>query len=409
MVVLSAADAARAITAAVSRQPTLRMPLLSARGHILADDCIAPIDLPPWTNASMDGYAARASDLRGASAANPVRLQVVSSVAAGSDPGRMLEAGEVARIFTGAPLPAGTDSVVRQEDVNRDGDWITLSTGRDAGRNVRQAGGDVTCGELVLRAGTILGPHQLALLAALAVANPMVHRQPRIGIVASGDELVSLDHPEEILSGRRLADVNTTALAALVGETGGIPVPLGIARDDPHALEQLVSSVGDIDLLISAGGVGVGDHDHVRTVMTVLGATMTFDRVRMRPGGPTAFGVLPGGRPWLALPGNPVSAMVTFELFGRVAIRTMAGDRDPFRPVFRTLLSDSVPRDATLDQYLRVTFSQPDGAGAPLATLTGPQGSGMLMSVARAEGLVIVPAGSGSLAAGSPVSALRFG
>lgn len=408
MLILSAVEAAGAIAAAVTRQPSLRMPLLSARGHILADDCIAPIDLPPWTNASMDGYAARASDLRGVSATNPIRLKVVSSVAAGSEAGRLIAAGEVARIFTGAPLPPGADSVIRQEDVQRDGDWIAVATDRDAGRNLRQAGGDIGRGALALPAGTLLGPHQLAVLAALAVANPMVHRQPRIGIVASGDELVSLDHPEQILSGRRLADVNTPALAALISEAGGIPVPLGIARDDAAALERLVSTVADIDLLISAGGVSVGDHDHVRAVMSALGATLTFGRVRMRPGGPAAFAVLPGGRPWLALPGNPVSAMVTFELFGRVAIRAMAGHRDPFRPTFHAVLSDIAPQDTTLDQYLRVRFSWPENGSPPLATLTGPQGSGMLMSVARAEGLVIVPAGNGSLAAGTTVSALRF-
>ena len=279
---------------------------------------------------------------------------------------------------------------------------------RDVGANVRPAGADLARGAVALSAGAVIGPHQVAVIAALGIAHPMVHRRPRVGILATGDEVVSLDHPEEILAGRRLADVNGAAIAALVRQTGGIPVPLGIAPDNPADLQRMVAAADDVDLLISAGGVSVGDHDHVRGVMANCNVITRFDRVRVRPGGPTAFGLFPDGRAWLALPGNPVSAMVTFELFARAAIRAMAGHRQPIRSTVTVTLRDAARRDAVLDQYLRCRLTaRPDG-GLALAVLTGPQGSGMLMSMVRADCLAIVPAGEGSLTAGSTVAALCF-
>ena len=408
MRIVSVDEAARNVVAAVAVQPSLRMPLLDARGHVLRDDLLAGVALPPWTNAGMDGYAVRADDLHGASPGTPVRLHVIDSIAAGTVTTRSLGAGEAARIFTGAPLPPGADSVIRQEDTARDGAAIAILSDRDAGANVRHAGGDLALGALALGAGTVLGPYQIALLAALAVAHPVVHRRPRVGILTSGDELISLDHPDEILAARKQADVNTPALAALVQQAGAIAVPLGIARDDRDELQRLIEAADDIDLLITAGGVSVGDHDHIRAVMVARHVQTIFDRVRVRPGGPTAFGTFPDGRPWLALPGNPVSAMVTFELFGRPAIRRMAGHRDPFRRPVPAMLHDAVRPDATLDQYLRVSFTWDDGDELPVAVLTGAQGSGMLMSLARAEGLVIIPAGEDVVPARSNVAALQF-
>lgn len=408
MRVASADDAARDIVAAIAVQPPLRMPLLDACGQVLGEDVVAAIALPPWTNAAMDGYAARADDIRGARHETPVRLRIVDTIAAGTVAEQPLGPGDAARIYTGAPLPHGADSVIRQEDTERDGDAVIVHSDRDAGGNVRRAGGDLAHGALALAAGTVVGPHQVALLAALAVAHPVVYRRPRVGILTSGDEIVSLDHPDEILAARKQADVNGPALAALVRHAGGIAVPLGIARDDPQELRRLIQAADDIDLLITTGGVSVGDHDHVRAVMASCQVRTAFDRVRMRPGGPTVFGVFPSGRPWLALPGNPVSAMVTFELFGRPAIRRMAGHRDPFPRPMRAVLRDEVRRDPTFDQYLRVRFDWRDDGDMPTAELTGAQGSGMLMSLVRADGLVIVPAGREALPANSTVAAIRF-
>lgn len=405
---LSVQEATNAIVAAVAVQPTLRIPLADAVGHVLAEDVVAAISLPPWTNAAMDGYAVRAADVKGATPTAPVTLRVVGVSAAGDSPTRALQPGEAIQIYTGAPVPDGADSVVRQEDSDRGVDAVVVHDARDAGMNLRGAGGDIARGAVAMHAGTEVGPHQLALLAALGVAHPVVHRKPRVGILVSGDELVSLDHREEILNSERLSDVNGPALTALVRAAGGVPVTLGIVPDDPDALADRVRAAQDIDLLITAGGVSVGDHDYVHAVMTRLRVMPLVQRVRLRPGGPTAFGVMPDGRGWLALPGNPVSAMVTFELFARPAIRKMAGQRELPRRMIRVVLDDVVRRDAVLDQYLRVTLSYPDDGGLSHARLTGPQGSGMLTSIARADGLVLVEAGVGDAGEGREISAIRW-
>ena len=406
MRIASAGEAVRAIVDAVPVQPSLRIPLADTVGHVLAEDVTAAIALPPWTNAAMDGYAVRADDVVGATSASPRNLTVVDVIAAGTAADRALQRGEAMRIFTGARVPDGADTVIRQEDTDRGAGTVRIHDDRDAGANVRAAGGALALGAVALAAGTVIGPHQLAVLAALGEANPVVHRRPRVGILPTGDEIVSLDRSEEIRAGRRLADVNGPVIAALVQQAGGIAVPLGIARDDVDDLLQLVEAADDVDLLITAGGVSVGDHDHVRTVMSACRVVTSFDRVRVRPGGPTVFGMLPGGGAWLGLPGNPVSAMVTFELFGRAAIRAMAGDRAPIRAPFPVRLRESARRDATLDQYLRCRLIPAAGGGPPSAEITGPQGSGMLMSMVRADALAIVPAGEGSVAADSMVDAL---
>ena len=393
----SVAEAGRAIVASVAVQPHLRVPLADALGHVLAEDMMAPIPLPPWTNAAMDGFAVRADDVRGASTAVPVRLRVVDVVAAGDQLRHALQQGEAVRVYTGAPVPEGADSVIRQEDSDRGAVEVAITNDRDAGANLRPAGGDLARGALALAAGTVIGPHQLALLAALAVAHPLVVRRPRVGILAGGDELVTLDRREEILSGERLSDVNGPALLALVQQAGGVPVSLGLVRDDPVALRATVEAAQDVDLLITAGGVSVGDRDYVREVMAALGVRLVVQRVKIRPGGPTAFGVLPDGRGWLALPGNPVSAMVTFELFGRPAIRKMAGHAHVYRRMMRVVLDDAVRRDPVLDLYLRVVLTWPDDGGMPHARLTGPQGSGMLTSMAKADALLVVKAGNGAV------------
>lgn len=391
----SVSEAASAIVASVGIQPPLRVPLADSVGHVLAEDVVALIPLPPWTNAAMDGYAVRAADVLGASDSAPISLRVVAAVTAGDRPTSELNPGEAARVYTGAPVPANADSVIRQEDSDRGVDEVVIRNSRDIGANVRPAGGDLQQGALALAAGTVIGPHQLALLAALGVAHPVVHRKPRVGILTGGDELVSLDRREQILSREKLSDVNGPALFALVEQAGGVPVSLGLVADNPEALQARIAAAQDVDLIITAGGVSVGDRDYVREVMAALGVRPVVQRVKIRPGGPTAFGVMPDGRGWLALPGNPVSAMVTFELFGRPAIRRMAGHAHVYRRMTRVLLEDVVRRDPVLDLYLRVELSYPDDGSTPHARLTGPQGSGMLTSMARAEGVVVVEAGEG--------------
>lgn len=389
----SVGEAQRLIIGAVAVQPTLAMPLHDAIGRILATDVMAQFPLPPWTNAAMDGYAVRADDVRGAVASAPVVLRIVGHAPAGGGEQVQVDAGTAVRIFTGGRVPAGADSVVRQEDTDSDGSVVRVLNDRDAGANVRAAGGDLARGALAFAAGARVGPRQLALLAALGVSHPMMHRAPRVGVLSGGDEVVSFDDIESIQRGDKLADVNGPALAALVADAGGVAESLGIARDNVDDIVARVRAAESCDAIVTAGGISVGEHDHVHRAMEILGARELVSRVRVRPGGPTAFAVLPDGRPWLALPGNPVSAMVTFELFGRPMIRAMSGDPAPLPRNIAVMLEDTVKPDARLDLYLRATLEWPSGGGVPRARLTGAQGSGILTSVARADALVIVPAG----------------
>jgi molybdopterin molybdotransferase len=400
---LPAAEAARRILADVRRQPALRVPLDDALDSVLAEDVVSPIDIPAWTNSAMDGYAARGDDVRGASAERPVRLRVVEQLPAGAFPTRALGPGETARIFTGAPLPEGADTVVRQEDTDEGAETVTIVRDRDVGVNIRRVGEDIRRGATVLTAGTALGPAPLGVLASLAVAQPLVYRRPRVAILGSGDEIVDLDRPEEILSGRKIASSNTHTLIALVRRAGGAPVNLGIARDTPESLREHFRRALDCDLLVTTAGISVGEHDHVRSVLEELGAELRFWKLRMRPGAPVGFGLL-GGTPWIGLPGNPVSTMVTFELFVRPAIRKMCGHPLPFRRGVRVRMAERVTLKPKLQHFLRgIVREGPDG---PEARLTGPQGSGILTSMVLANALLVIPEGQFETPAGSPVQAL---
>jgi molybdopterin molybdotransferase len=353
----------------------------------------------------MDGYAVRGEDVRGASANNPIQLKVVEQLPAGRFPSRSIGPGESARIFTGAPVPAGSDSVIRQEDTDHGIERVTIVRDRDVGVNVRPAGEDISKGSVVLRAGAQLGPAQLGVLASLAVSHPLVYRRPRVAILGGGDEIVDLDQPEEILSGRKVASSNTHTLIALVRQAGGEPVNLGIARDSPESLREHLRRAQDCDLLVTSAGISVGEHDYLRGVLDELGATHRFWKLRIRPGAPVGFGLL-GSIPWIGLPGNPVSTMVTFELLVRPAIRKMAGQDLPFRRSTPVRMAEPISLKPKLQHFLRgVVREGPNGLEA---RLTGPQGSGILTSMVLANALLIIPEGQFETAAGSTVQALRL-
>ena len=400
---LAAADAARRILAEVQRQPALRIPLDDALDGVLAEDVVSPIDIPAWANSAMDGYAARGADVHGASSERPVRLRVVEHIPAGAFPTRGLGPGETARIFTGAPLPEGADCVIRQEDTDLGSETVTIVHDRDVGANVRPAGEDVRRGATALLAGMPLGPAPLGMLASLAVAHPLVYRRPRVAILASGDEIVDVDQPEAILSGRKIASSNTHALVALVRRAGGEPVNLGIARDTPESLREHLGRALDCDLLVTSAGISVGEHDYVRQVLDELGAEQRFWRLRMRPGAPVGFGLV-GDTPWVGLPGNPVSTMVTFELFVRPAIRKMCGHALPFRRAVPVRTIEPITLKPRLQHFLRaVVRHAPEGA---VARLTGPQGSSLLSSMVLANALLIVPEGQFETPAGAALPAM---
>jgi molybdopterin molybdotransferase len=402
---LSAAEAALKILAEIRPQPSLRIPLDDALGSVLADDVVSPLNIPPWTNSAMDGYAARSEDVRGATTNKPVRLKVIEQLPAGSFPRRSIGSGECARIFTGAPLPEGADSVIRQEDTDLGGEIVSIFKDRDVKVNVRLAGEDIPKGSTVLRAGVALGAAQLGVLASIAVAHPLVYRRPRVAILASGDEIVDVDQPEEILAGRKLASSNTHTLLALVRQSGGEPVNLGISADTPDSLRQHLQSALDCDLLITSAGISVGEHDFVRQVLEELGGELRFWKLRMRPGAPVGFGLL-SGVPWIGLPGNPVSTMVTFELFVRAAIRKMMGHPLPFRRTVAVRAAEPISVKPKLQHFLRGVVSRSNNGFE--ARLAGPQGSGILTSMVRANALLIVPEGQFDTPPGATLQALML-
>jgi molybdopterin molybdotransferase len=378
--------------------------LRDSLGRVLARDVVSPVSLPLWDNASMDGYAARAEDVRGASASRPVTLRVVETIAAGQRATRSVGRGEAARIMTGAPLPAGADCVVRVEDTTSSADAVEIRDDRDAGANVRSTGEDVRTGAIVMRTGTTLGAAHLGVLASVGCARPSVHRRPRVAILATGDELVSLHDFGEVLAGRRIVSSNSYSLDAAVRAAGGEAIALGIAPDDPAKLAARLRAAEGCDLILTSGGVSVGDFDYTRSVIAELGGSLSLWRVRMRPGAPIGFGRL-FGAPWLGLPGNPVSALVTFELFGRPLLRTLAGSPRPHRRTVPVVLDDEVVLRAPLTHLLRCVLVDGDD-GLLHARLTGAQSSGMLTSMASADALLVVPPEPARVPAGTTLRAV---
>ena len=409
---LTVQEACLALLAELQPLESEVVPLSAALGRVLASDVVSPLALPPWDNASMDGYAVRAADVRGARGDAPIALPVTETVAAGGAPASPLAPATAVRIMTGAPIPEGADSVIRVEDTDRGDKQVLIADARDAGRNVRPRGEDLGTGEIAVESGTVIGPAQLGLLASVGAARIAVHRQPRVAILATGDELVDVDEFDQVLAGRRIVSSNSYTMRAAAQLAGAEVMDLGRCADNRAALKQRLEAARDAgcDLILTSGGVSVGTFDFTREVLRELGATMRFWRVKIRPGGPMGFGLL-ARTPWLGLPGNPVSAMVTFELFARPAIRRLRGERLPFaRPIVVTVDED-VSIGAPLTHFLRATLTQ-DDEGVFRARLTGPQGSGLLTSMSRADALLVVPIeqfGRGPIRAGTRLRALPLG
>jgi len=400
---LSPADAARLILEHLRPLPAERRPLREALDLVLAEDVASPMDLPPWDNSAMDGYAVRGADVAGRSR---IDLAVVETVPAGRFPTKPVGPGEATRIFTGAPLPTGADTVVRQEDTEANGSRVAIVIPPPVGRNVRHKGEDIRRGDTVLTTGTALGPAQLGVLASIAHGEPLVHRRPAAAFLASGDEITDLDQRDEILAGRKIATSNSYTLLANIRRTGASPVELGIAGDTAKSLRDHLKRAADADLLITTAGVSVGEHDLVRDVLTELGCDIKLWRIRMRPGAPLGFGLFPDGRPWIGLPGNPVSTMVTFELFVRPALRRLLGHPLPFRRTVPVVVEEPIALGPKLRHFLRAIVTANPDTGALSARLTGPQGSGILTSMARANALLIVPEDRPAVAPGELLHAM---
>jgi molybdopterin molybdotransferase len=416
---ISVEEARERILGVISRLPVEQRALGETLGQVLAADAYSPVTIPPLDNTSMDGYAVRAADTRGAGEASPVTLRVIGEVAAGYIFAGTVEPGTAVRIMTGAPIPRGADAIVPFEETDEPPgrNFGAFAKGRDSvgvlkaaeqGANVRRAGEDVAGGSLVMRAGTELGAAQIGVLASLGLATVPVYRRPVVAIISTGDELLELGQPH---AEGKIYDANSYSVAALVSEAGGTPKRLGISRDTVEDLTAKIhEALRDADLLVTTAGVSRGDYDVVKDVLLREGH-VDFWTVRMRPGKPLAFGSFeaPDGRvvPHIGLPGNPVSSMVTFELFGRPVVFKMMGRQGWERPALRVIVEDRIVNSDGRRFLARGIVRQEEGRY--VASLTGPQGSGILTSMALANALVVCPEDVPALEPGDEAEAMMLG
>lgn len=424
---LSVTDAQQRILESVKTLGAEPVRLEQSLGRVLADDVYANRDLPPYDVSAMDGYAVLSTDL----ALVPATLAVIEDIRAGDMPARTVHAGQCARIMTGAPLPAGADAVIRVEDTQqvsaealppnslpqageRDAvslrepmfDAVQINVAVKSGNDIRRQGEAMRNGDAVLAAGTEITPGISGILATVKSAHVRVHRRPRVAILSTGNELEDIDDP---VDPDKIPNSNSYALMAQVQALGTEPDLLGIARDDPDELAEYLQRGLKFDVLLVSGGTSVGVHDYVRPILESLGVQMKFWRVAMKPGHPVAFGVLPGNAGGnskdtfvFGLPGNPVSSMVCFEQFVSPALRRMMGHARIHRRSISARLTHNLKHQPGRTEFVRVTLAR--DAGGYTATSTGAQGSGMLLSMARADGLLVVPSDSAGLAEGSMVT-----
>ena len=372
--------------------------ILDCPDYVLADELHATENIPPFDNSAMDGYAVRAADVKDATQENPAVLAVIETVAAGYAPTKQVAAGQAARIMTGAMMPDGADAVVMQEVTQQAADTVKIFESVDETDNVRFTGESVAEGQQVMGKGKHLRPPEISMLASLNCGAVSVHCKPTVAIVSTGDELTPLGEP---LEPGKIRDSNRYGLYAQVEEAGGIPIDMGIAPDDEAETERIFrAALAAADALITSGGVSVGEHDVVKSVLAKLGE-INFWRVAMKPGKPQAYGIA-DGKPIFGLPGNPVSSLVVFELFVRPALLKMAGHKKLLRPTFKATLTETITNRDGRVNYMRAILTESDGQIT--AETTGPQGSGILHSLVLANGLITIPSGV-TLEAGETVEA----
>jgi molybdopterin molybdotransferase len=392
----SVEEALAAILATARPTRSEILPLDRCAGRVPADRRVtAAVDVPPFDNSSMDGFALRAADA-------PGELRLVGEVAAGVAALPALEAGTVVRIMTGAPMPPGADSVAPLEVVT-ESEGVVRVPAVERGAHVRPAGGDTRAGDVVELTPAPLSAAGVAVLASLGVGELEVHRRPRVAILSTGDELRA---PGEPLGPGQIYDANSFSLAAAVLEAGGVPVELPRAPDDEEEIERiLAAAAGEADVIVASGGVSVGRYDHVRTVLERAGS-LDFWRIRVQPGKPLAFGSI-HGRPVIGVPGNPVSALVTFELFVRPLLRAMLGLAGTGRVTLRAVAGERIGKDLERRAYLRVVLRR-EGDGF-VAAPAGGQGSNQLRPLAAGNALLVVPEGEAAAEPGSTYDALLIG
>jgi molybdopterin molybdotransferase len=362
-----------------------KVSLLEGLGRVIAEDMVAPRDLPPYDNSGMDGYGVRHEDVKNATEANPARLEVIEDLRAGFFSEKTLKQGQAIRIMTGAPIPRGADSIVPVEDTQKGNGFVTILKAGLPGGYIRRTGEDVKKGDLVISSGDMIRPSEIGMLASMGRPFISVYQRPSVAILCTGEELVDVG---ESLDGAKIVSSNSYTLAAQVKECGATPIQLGVARDRKDEIKEKILQGLWTDVFISSAGVSVGDYDFVRDVLKELGADLIFWRVAMKPGKPVAFWMYKG-KPIFSLPGNPVSSMVTFEQFVRSSLLKMMGHRQIFRPVVDAVLQQEVRKESGKRHFVRALVSfEKDGYRV---TTTGPQGSGILRSMVKANGLIVIP------------------
>jgi molybdopterin molybdotransferase len=390
---LTVEEAIQKILDEVDVLETASFPILETLGQVLAEDIVSAINVPPLDNSAMDGYAVRSQDTKGASATSPKVLRVIDTVIAGSLPHREVTPGTAVRIMTGAPLPHGADAVVQFENTDETKRRspiaeIGILVGAEPDDNIRKAGEDIARGTVALKKGIIIRPAEVGLMASLGYSQVKAVRRPVVAILSTGNELVELGQP---LPEGKIYDSNLYSIAGLVKRYGCIPEILGIARDDEKSLVSKLKQAQDADMLLTTGGVSMGDYDMVKDILAREGK-MVFWQVRVKPGKPLAFGKIRGKTkdiPHLGLPGNTVSCMVGFELFVRPALLKMMGKKNLAKPAVEAIIENNIKNDAGRRIYNRAIVEKRDGHY--YARLTGPQSSGILKSMTLANGLVIIP------------------
>lgn len=389
----------RVLAAAAPLSPEER-PLADVLGSVLAQDIVAPHSVPPFDNSGMDGFAVKAADTVEAAEEKPSVLSVVFTIPAGHTAEGPIKAGEAAKIMTGAPIPEGADAVIQSEWTEDLGSHVRILQAVKPGKNIRRAGEDVSAGDRVLTVGTILGPAEIGLAASLGFPTVMVYRRPRVAIINTGSELVEVDQP---LGPGQIRNSNSYALRAQCQQIGIQAEVLGIAPDDYESTLRMIQQGLEYDVLLTSGGVSVGDFDFVKDVQDELGVERRLWGVSMKPGKPLAFGVREG-RLVFGLPGNPVSTMVSFELFVKPALLRLMGYPKTTKPTYRAVMAEDIAATDNRTYVVRVRAWREDEIWH--VSSTGPQGSGMLRSMVGANGLALVPGGPRGIRAGEEVDFL---
>jgi molybdopterin molybdotransferase len=374
-----------------------KVDIITSLGRVIGEDIFVPRDIPPLDNSAMDGYAVRATDIKGASRESPISLKVIEELPAGALPQMSVTKGEAVRIMTGAPIPKGANTVVMVEDTEKVGEGVKVFQGVPPGENIRRAGEDVKKNDRVISKGSVIRAAEVGMLASVGRAFVSVHQRPVVAILCTGDELVDV---HEGVADHKIVSSNSYTLSAQVMECGALPLQLGIAKDDPAEIEEKLREGLRADVILSSAGVSVGDYDLVKDILRGIGFQMEFWGVAMRPGQPLAFGTT-HGKPTFGLPGNPVSSMVSFEQFVRPSLLKMMGHNNLFRPLVEAVLKEEISKKPGRRHFMRAKLSLEEDRY--MVTTTGPQGSGILNSMVEANSLVIVPEEVTEIKAGEKV------